>query len=107
MQCLLKRKELLLAEESSTNKKMTYIKQDVNSVLLLLVLFTCTALIALTVVFAYQFEQVNVEVSSAKEQLDSASKDIDAKSIKLSELERTSVVQKEREQVLRNLLGRK
>ena len=45
---------------------MNYIKQDVNNVLLFLVMLTCVALVALTVVFAAQFEQLSSEFYSAK-----------------------------------------
>ena len=70
-------------------------------------MLTCVALVALTVVFAAQFEQLSADFYSAKEKVDAVSKDLESKSLKLSELERTSEVQRQREDVLRNMLGRK
>ena len=86
---------------------MQYIKQDVNNVLLVLVILTCTALVTLTVVFATQFEQLSSEVYSSKEQFSTLSKDLESKAVKLSELERTTEAQKQREEALKKLLERK
>ena len=86
---------------------MQYIKQDVNNVLLVLVILTCTALVTLTVVFATQFEQLSSEVYSSKEQFSTLSKDLESKAVKLSELERTTEAQKQREEALKKLLESK
>lgn len=86
---------------------MNHITQDVNNVLLVLVILTCTALVTLTVVFATQFEQLSSEVYSSKEQFSTLSKDLESKSVKLSELERTTEAQKQREEALKKLLERK
>ncbi len=86
---------------------MDYIKQDVNNVLLFLVMLTCIALVTLTLVFATQFEHLASEVYSTKEQFSTLSKDLESKAVKLSEMERTSEAQKQREEALKKLLERR
>ena len=86
---------------------MHYIKQDVNNVLLFLVIITCTALVTLTVVFATQFESLASEVYSTKEQFSTLSKDLESKAVKLSELERATETQRQREEALKKLLERR
>ena len=67
---------------------MAYMRKDVNSILLFLVMLTCTALVALTVVFAYQFESMNSEIVDTSSKLDATSKELNFKASKLTDMER-------------------
>ena len=86
---------------------MVYIKKDVNHLLLFLVLLSCTALIGLTVVFAYQFEAVNIDKESYNTEIQSKLTELNEKAQKVTELEKSLAEQKQREQELQNLLAKK
>ncbi len=86
---------------------MVYIKKDVNSLLLFLVLLSCTALIGLTVVFAHQFEAVNTDKESYNTEMQTKLTELNEKAQKVTELEKSLAEQKQREQELQNLLAKK
>ncbi len=83
---------------------MGYIKKDVNNVLLFLVMLTCVALVALTVVFANQFDGLAGENTQMKVELESANQKLSAKTEKLSSLSELLDKHVEREKELENML---
>ncbi|MBI2565063.1 hypothetical protein HYV79_03695 [Candidatus Woesearchaeota archaeon] len=82
----------------------TYLKKDINNVLLFLVMLTCTALVGLTVVFANQFDGVNTDYAETKVQLEAASQELAFKSEKLGNMEQVLQQHIEREKALEELL---
>ncbi|MBI4919575.1 hypothetical protein HY837_06595 [archaeon] len=83
---------------------MAHIKKDVNSVLLFLVTMTCIALVALTVVFANQFDGLAGENTQMKVELESTNQALSAKTEKLNSLNELLDKHIEREKELENML---
>ncbi|MBI5065762.1 hypothetical protein HZA97_05995 [Candidatus Woesearchaeota archaeon] len=83
---------------------MTYIKKDVNGILLFLVLMTCVALVGLTVVFANQFDGFGTDYHQLKTDLETTSKELTAKDQKIQGMQELLDKHIEREKKLEELL---
>lgn len=83
---------------------MTYMKKDVNGILLFLVLMTCVALVGLTVVFANQFDGFGSDYNQLKADLEVTSKELTAKEQKLQGMQELLDKHIEREKKLEELL---
>lgn len=89
---------------------MAYIRKDVNGILLFLVMLTCVSMVALTVVFANQFDEKFSDSAKLKKDLEVAHNELAQKKEKLNNLnellDKHIAREKELERMLREQLSK-